>query len=1822
MEKGPTRQLSLAKRYRAHQQAPSEQLQKAFRTGTVNLLRGTAPNITEQRVRSPMWVTCSESIPKRAPRRLSGFQRAVVTVFVLTSNRLPSLIPVEARLAQVQTGSHHHNPYYKPISAAHSRRLRANSSSESPPPQPGTEVAACFGFGLTLHAWFFLASEKWFIYVLNVDLALGITVLKHRSLEKYVKPFLKMDGLSPYGTPIISPSLSLTSYGSCVSSCGDFQADMNLDSREEGGEVPYSGHDRLNVELIQHLNVQEDKVFQKSNGIRSFDSNCNEVDLGIPTEYTPSILQNDVNGNGEKLSSYDAEVLLNGRVSYGSDRKQNVVDTADQSFLANIERNPLIWLPPEPEDIEDDIECSVANNDDDDEYSDGTKWAQPSFLGSFGGENGMSNRYREERQKAMMEAMNGQFKFLVSRFLASEGIAFSTGEPGESWLDIVSSLSWEAAMLVKPDANEGKAMDPGFYVKIKCIASGSPSQSEVVKGLVFKKNTAHKHMPTRVRNPRLLLLQGVLGQNALGLSSFDSMEQEKDYLKSAIEMIDACQPNVVLVEKTVSRDIQESLLAKGVTLVFDMKLHRLERIARCTGSPIISSSEIPVNPKLKQCDFFHIEKFAEEHNSLSEGGKKPSKTLMFFEGCPKPLGCTILLKGAHSDELKRVKRVVHYTVFAAYHLILETSFFADQRAIFSDMHNSEKYISKKGVNAVSDLGVPSVGIAPPCVIDIPISDGSLKKSSHGGDFFISYIDKEATSRISGFPGFDSNHDPRKNDLMPGGLSNGQICVSGDIQEEKKCEAPDLSQFPGGILSSLSASDGKAEDNLALGSGFYESEISHLSLKLKEPDNQKGEELQSSPSPGPFDYEVEIRQNVDQGNSGGLPVHEKTEQELNLGEHQNAEARRQSEVLDKDDIENVLDPQSILVLLSSQCKFKRTVCEESHLSRIKYYGNFDVSLGRFLQDVLLNKRHICSVCNEPPEAHAYCYTHQSGRLTVLVKRLPPESHLSGEGEGKIWMWTRCLKCEREHGVPRSSRRVLMSNAARGLSFGKFLELSFSGHSAARRISRCGHMLQRDCLRFFGLGSSVAMFIYSSVDIYTACKPPPVLEFNGLSGDGCLKREARELVQTVPEMLGLPFLNQELLLALYVWDQRIHSLLSSDTDDIHGKIQDVSLPEKKDGINESLISEKDKKDAGTIGISTQMIPIDIEEFSFHGSHLSIDITSDEISMGMNGRANNSLNSEMSTSPDMGNLIEGAAGVSSGEDVAFALDVDIHTIPSPVSSPLSYNKDGVVLYHPMQEGSEIASLSGNLGHANSVLNLDTQIDETNGSEIFDKTERYEFTDHHPRAHVLPYSSQLGDPHNWMWNTSEIRKAYRNDLSEGYFQKFEFIQHYTPLHLSLKHQSISQDKEWLHFSVGVDGSIMSVSEDEISSFIAYALARDHYNMDKEAVKDKEYSGTSNLRSDGSVASSYWSSTGSFDLEGLRSMPSLSSFSSDELSTSGFESYPSVDHLMSSEDQHRQIHIGVGKAAGSSKCTVICIYAKEFYALRRRCCPSESAYLSSISRCKKWDAQGGKSKAFFAKTLDDRFIIKQIKKTELDSFLKFAPDYFQHISLSLSSGSQTCLAKILGIYQVKQTKNGKEVKSDLMVMENLLYGRDVSRIYDLKGAVYSRYVSDPTKHNTVLLDQNFVEDMNLYPMYVGGKTKLLLQRAIWNDTSFLTSINVMDYSLLVGVDKQRRELVFGIIDYLRQYTWDKQLETWVKSSLVVPKNALPTVISPKEYKKRFRKFMAKYFLTVPDGWSSEPCSAPCKFCCNGSSNPSQLHCEALPDKSDHPLPKLMGDKV
>jgi 1-phosphatidylinositol-3-phosphate 5-kinase len=260
--------------------------------------------------------------------------------------------------------------------------------------------------------------------------------------------------------------------------------------------------------------------------------------------------------------------------------------------------------------------------------------------------------------------------------------------------------------------------------------------------------------------------------------------------------------------------------------------------------------------------------------------------------------------------------------------------------------------------------------------------------------------------------------------------------------------------------------------------------------------------------------------------------------------------------------------------------------------------------------------------------------------------------------------------------------------------------------------------------------------------------------------------------------------------------------------------------------------------------------------------------------------------------------------------------------------------------------------------------------------------------------------------------------------------------------------------------------------------------------------------------------------------------------------------------------------------------FAQHFEWLRRLIGVDESQFIASMSRSKIWDAKGGKSRSWFSKTLDDRWILKGIAAVELESFLQFAPQYFDYLSKVYFQQVPTALAKIVGVYSVIYKRGNKSLKQDFLVMENLFYKRSISKIYDLKGSLRSRYVNveeEKAEGPVVLLDENLLETIYSNPICVREESKATLGMTIWNDTLFLSSLNVMDYSLLVGVDEEKNELVVGIIDYMRRYTWDKQLETWVKrTGFLGDGNKVPTIISPKQYKKRFRSALWLYFPMVP----------------------------------------------
>ncbi|XP_022878792.1 putative 1-phosphatidylinositol-3-phosphate 5-kinase FAB1D [Olea europaea var. sylvestris] len=1509
--------------------------------------------------------------------------------------------------------------------------------------------------------------------------------------------------------PSISPTASLISSDSYISNCSDFSVDANFFGR---GYVEDSSTDSTQEDSVSgskgHLDHSNSSV--KLNGFHR--TGVENVGIGG--------IQTGQENNGERVGS-------------STDEEIGISDEMDAQF----------WLPPEPEDQEDDNIGRVENYDDDEDEcgEDGVRWANSSSLSCFGEEGSGSYKFKEEKRKAMDEVMNGKFKALVGQLIKSVGVA-SSGNDGENWVDIVTSLSWEAAAFVKPGANEGKAMDPDGYVKIKCIATGSRSQSRLIKGCVFKKHAAHKHMPTKYKNPRLMLINGSLDLSSSGLSSFESMQQEKDILKSIVERIEMYRPNVILVEKSVSRGIQESILAKGMTLVFDMKLHRLERVARCTGSRILSS-DFASGQQLRQCDSFQIEKFVEEHNVLAEGGKKPSKTLMFLEGCATRLGCTILLMGANGNELKRIKCVFRCAVVMAYHLMLETSFLLDQRAMFSTIP-----LNKVVYLALTDqqlLSIDTDKITVFCQenkaetdsslsLDIPISDGLYETVPRN---LISL--SESNSSIS--------FEPYSPATFPG------LSLSESLKKVMDDSFP-LFYDSSRSMSSQLGYDGRnhedhVEDEVKKSSSVEVMDHNDTMPILR----SEGHNLLSNVEPHlPPVCSVESLDRLDNS--------DKAEDQMN----------------NKDEISSVLDSESILVLMSKRNASSGTVCEQSHFSHIKFYrNNFDDPLGKFLRENLLNQGFLCKTCGKPPVGHFFYYAHHNKQLTIQVRRLPDDKGLPGETEGKLWMWSRCGQCKFQNGSSKSTKRVLISTDARGLSFGKFLELNFSNHSSFNCPSSCGHSFHRDFLYFFGSGPMVAVFKYSPVATYSVSLPHKMLDFNSSLRGEFLKEDFKKVlakgnkmfleieeslkslktqyvgltlniqgkskkfsdieemlkqeksqfevdIQNAVEngsrdepaykLLSLNRVRLELLLESCVWDQRLHSLSSGLFASKSIKLQVQEQPQLKE----------DGADGEVTGADIKVENCDSPLENIAGLEIKL-VTSME--------ANDFTIKEIP--------IDGQVEVSREHDESFPTSITTDDIAGPTVDGSNGNESSVHHFlvkpsfevHPEKPGST-------------------------GKEKIDKG--------------IPVAADIENDEGLIWTPySVIQHQYMNNLQQSYSQKFESLSHYAAELVA--HELITDEGSRLHIPLGTDEYIVSDYEDEFSSIIACALT-----LLKNPPTAAEELVTSN-----------WPSFSSLDSDGSNSS---STNASEESHSSSFNGSDLLDSLKSYGADHPQVSMG---SKGKHKYSVICLYASEFRQLRDRCCPSEVDYIASLSRCRNWDAKGGKSKSFFAKTLDDRLIIKEIKRTEFDSFMKFAPNYFKYMDQCYELHNPTCLAKVLGIYQVivRATKNGKETKHDLLVMENLSFGRNITKQYDLKGALHARFNSAGNGSGDVLLDQNFVNDMNDSPLYISMKSKRNLQRAVWNDTTFLHSINVMDYSLLVGVDTQRRELVCGIIDYLRQYTWDKQLENWVKSSLVVPKNQQPTVISPKEYKKRFRKFMDTHFLCVPDHWCSHRLSNPCKLC-------------------------------
>ncbi|KAG7653846.1 Phosphatidylinositol-4-phosphate 5-kinase core [Arabidopsis suecica] len=149
-----------------------------------------------------------------------------------------------------------------------------------------------------------------------------------------------------------------------------------------------------------------------------------------------------------------------------------------------------------------------------------------------------------------------------------------------------------------------------------------------------------------------------------------------------------------------------------------------------------------------------------------------------------------------------------------------------------------------------------------------------------------------------------------------------------------------------------------------------------------------------------------------------------------------------------------------------------------------------------------------------------------------------------------------------------------------------------------------------------------------------------------------------------------------------------------------------------------------------------------------------------------------------------------------------------------------------------------------------------------------------------------------------------------------------------------------------------------------------------------------------------------------------------------------------------------------------------------------------------------GKSGSIFYVSHDDRFVIKTLKKSELQVLLRMLPKYYEHVG----DHENTLITKFFGVHRIT-LKWGKKVR--FVVMGNMFCTElKIHRRYDLKGSSQGRFTE-----KIKIQEKTTLKDLDLaYEFHMDKLLREALFKQIYLDCSFLESLNIIDYSLLLGL--------------------------------------------------------------------------------------------------------------
>uniref|UniRef100_A0A7N9IGE3 1-phosphatidylinositol 3-phosphate 5-kinase n=1 Tax=Macaca fascicularis TaxID=9541 RepID=A0A7N9IGE3_MACFA len=1467
----------------------------------------------------------------------------------------------------------------------------------------------------------------------------------------------------------------------------------------------------------------------------------------------------------------------------------------------------------------------------------------------------------KQAMERLLSANHNHMMALLQQLLHSDSLS-------SSWRDIIVSLVCQVVQTVRPDVkNQDDDMDIRQFVHIKKIPGGKKFDSVVVNGFVCTKNIAHKKMNSCIKNPKILLLKCSIEYLYREETKFTCIDpivlQEREFLKNYVQRIVDVRPTLVLVEKTVSRIAQDMLLEHGITLVINVKSQVLERISRMTqGDLVMSMDQLLTKPHLGTCHKFYMQIF--------QLPNEQTKTLMFFEGCPQHLGCTIKLRGGSDYELARVKEILIFMICVAYHSQLEISFLMDEFAMPPTLMQNPSFHSLiEGRGHEGTVQEQYGGGSLPWDPDIPpeslpCDDSSLLESRivfEKGEqenknvpqavASVKHQEHSTTTCPAGlacafFPPVPESLLPLPVDDQQDALGSEQpeslqqTVVLQDPKSQIRAFRDPLQDDTGLYVTEEVAS---SEDKRKTYSLAFKQELKDVILCIspvitfREPFllTEKGmrcstrdyfaEQVYWSPLLNKEFKEMENRRKKQllrdlsglQGMNGSiqakciqvLPSHELVSTRIaeHLGDSQSlgrmlADYRARGGRIQPKNSDPFAHSKDASSTSSGKSGSKNEGDEERGLIPNDAVWSTKV-------DCLnpINHQRLCVLfssssaqssnapsacvspwpsyqcpsmfCDTPMVHHIRRFVHGQGCVQIILKEL--DSPVPGY-QHTILTYSWCRICKQVTPV------VALSNESWSMSFAKYLELRFYGHQYTRRANAepCGHSIHHDYHQYFSYNQMVASFSYSPIRLLEVCVPLPKI---------FIKRQAPLKVSLLQDLKDFFQKVSQVYLAI---DERLASLKTDTFSKTREeKMEDIfAQKEMEEGEFKNWIEKMQARLMSSSVDTPQQLQSVFESLIAKKQSLC------EVLQAWNNRLQDLFQQEKgrkrpSVPPSPGRLRQGE------ESKVSAMDASPRNI-----SPGLQNGE--------KEDRFLTTLSSQSSTSSTHLQLPTPPEVMSEQSVGGPPE----LDTASSSEDVFDGHLLGSTDSQVKEKSTMKAIFANLLPGNSYNPIPFPFDPDKHYLMYEHERVP----------------IAVCEKEPSSIIAFALScKEYRNALEELSKVTQWNGAEEGLPTNSTLDSRPKSSSPIRLpemsggqtnrtaetepqptkkaSGMLSFfrgtagksPDLSSQKRETLrgadsayyqvgqtgkegtENQGVEPQDEVDGGDTQKKQLINPHVELQFSDANAKFYCRLYYAGEFHKMREVILDSsEEDFIRSLSHSSPWQARGGKSGAAFYATEDDRFILKQMPRLEVQSFLDFAPHYFNYITNAVQQKRPTALAKILGVYRIgyKNSQNNTEKKLDLLVMENLFYGRKMAQVFDLKGSLRNRNVKTDTGKEScdvVLLDENLLKMVRDNPLYIRSHSKAVLRTSIHSDSHFLSSHLIIDYSLLVGRDDTSNELVVGIIDYIRTFTWDKKLEMVVKSTGILGgQGKMPTVVSPELYRTRFCEAMDKYFLMVPDHWT------------------------------------------